>query len=129
MKKGFLIAVAFMLVIVCGMLMTRVAMAEDCWTLAHKACAMSIPCGGSRCSPGCYHTAIAPYYVDRCTCVASGFSECVDLENINCYLTYQCNTGTATCPTNPTEHLCAKQGGTLTGRTPREGVTGSGCGE
>jgi len=131
MKKRFLVTVAFMLVIVCGMLMTRAVMAEDCWTLAIKRCTtgpLVRPCG-STCGPFCYKIIWAPYYVDRCQCVASGFHDCVDdNEMVNCMLIYTCGTTSTTCPTDPNEKKCGRVDEFMTWDDNRKALTGSGCG-
>ena len=129
MKKRFLVTVAFMLIVVCGIFLVNKAMAVTCYELKSEDCTTDYLCSG-RCTPSC-STGRVSYSVDKCKGVCTGYYQCGShpTDEVDCFVTYDCTVDTSTCPSDATEKECGFDNNDEITKMSKKYVTGSGCDE
>jgi hypothetical protein len=130
MKKRFLFAMAFMLVVVCGMFATRAIMAAYCLELQSSDCVSDNTCA-AHCTPECGDVVSKyAYNVDKCVSVASGYHDCTtnSEDKVWCYSRYDCTSSATVCPTDAGETKCQSTGSSTKVKVWKKFVGGSGCG-
>jgi hypothetical protein len=127
MKNRFLITMAFMLIIVCGIFLVNKVMAVTCYELESEDCTTDDQCY-ERCTPSC-STGRISYAVDKCKSVCSGYYTCGahPTDELCCYKTYDCDASTYTCPSDASEKQCEYGGNDEKNWISKKILSDSGC--